>query len=238
MSYIRVYVEQVNCEFHIPVVNSCFSLVYFWTPFLSHAKKRRKLGWMTNVKLYWIWKGLSVPYRVNIPVLISKDYEKARMNVRTAGVPTDLKRPPSEKSTASQYTNVFGFNCHSRFLSTDLRFYNMTESIYVAEWIRELRPKKIVMERPVGDGPTPGVSNPDGICTVKWCHTAEGRICLHSELYIGCSSVSIFYHCLRRVFFVDSGYNIDQTWWTMFQLGVPQHREQRVGIIHSAIHKF
>jgi len=74
-----------------------------------------------------------VPYRVNIPVLISKDYEKAQMKVRIAGVSTDLKRLPSEKSTASQCTNVLGFNCHSRFLTTDLRLYKMTESTYVGE---------------------------------------------------------------------------------------------------------
>jgi len=62
-----------------------------------------------------------------------------------------------------QCTNVLGFTCHSRFLTTDLRLYKVTETTYVAEWIRELRPKKSVMERLVGDGTTPRVSNPEGI---------------------------------------------------------------------------
>ena len=39
--------------------------------------------------------------RVNIPVLISKDYDKARMKVRIDGVPTDLKCVPSKQSTVS-----------------------------------------------------------------------------------------------------------------------------------------
>jgi len=42
-----------------------------------------------------------VPHRVNIPVLFSKDHEKARMKVRTTGVPNDLKCLPSEKYTTS-----------------------------------------------------------------------------------------------------------------------------------------